>query len=468
MNLFYLYLCYFTFGWCLSFIGIATQFTMIDRLKLSPVEMTMAYGIISSPWCIKPLYGFISDRYIVFDWGRRRPYISVVGYLATCLYVFIPYFINSKTGFVLTLTTISGLICFSDVCADSITVELVKKEETKGATQTACWTARAIGTLTGSLFSGVVYSSVGAIDVFRLSAIFPFLMSILIWRLPINNKELKTPVLDTFIDNLKDQKQLALVFLLISIAPDYGDIYTYYLKSELGYKPSDFAWMSVSGSTSFLLATLTFNKFLLKKPFGIIIMVGIIGRTIFQCTQLLVVTGIFPYFWVVLCDGVAESFFQQLILMPLIIKAAEGCKDGVEGSIYAFLMSVCNFSDIVGTWFGGMLGSLLGVTQFHFDNILWLIVICVILNLVIPFVVILKTFSASPEEESFSDMPLDHTLEPEDPELLVSTVETSEIREENKRAMSANKVDFWGYRSPLWRKWGRMQDHSDLQRMQVK
>ena len=428
----------------------------------------MAYGIISSPWCIKPLYGYISDKYVIFDWGRRRPYISIVAYLATCMYVFIPYFIDSKVRFIIALTFISGLICFSDVCADSITVELVKMENVKGSTQTACWTARAFGTLMGSLFSGIVYSNVGAISVFRLSGIFPFLMSVLIWRLPINNKVNKAPVIDVFIDNLKEQKRLAIVFLLIAIAPDYGDIYAYYLKSELKYQPNDFAWMGVSSSLSFLLATITFNKFLLKKPFGAIIMVGIIGNTLFQCTQLLVVTGVLPYFWVVLGDGVAESFFSQMILMPLIIRAAEGCNEGAEGSVYAFLMSVCNFSDILGTWIGGFVASILGVTQYNFNNIVWLMIICIIFNLFIPFWVILNMFSASPEPEEFEDTPLDRTLEPEDPVMLESNVEMSEIRAENNKAMSASKPDFWGYRSPLWKTWGRTQDRSGLQRMQVK
>ena len=140
---------------------------MIDHLRFTPVAMTMSIGIMSAPWCVKPLYGFISDKYAVFDWGRRRPYISMSGLLAAFVYVYMHLFIQDKTWFVVALTFISGQLCISDVCADSITVELVKRETIKGDTQTKCWTARALGTLAGALLSGVAYDSLGAVGVFR-------------------------------------------------------------------------------------------------------------------------------------------------------------------------------------------------------------------------------------------------------------------------------------------------------------
>jgi hypothetical protein len=57
-----LYICYFTFGFCLSFGSIAMNFEMMEKLKFSPVEMTMSYGVIAAPWCIKPVFGLISSQ----------------------------------------------------------------------------------------------------------------------------------------------------------------------------------------------------------------------------------------------------------------------------------------------------------------------------------------------------------------------------------------------------------------------
>lgn len=463
MKLFYLYLCYFTFGWCLSFCGIATQFTMMDNLGFTPVEMSLSFGIISSPWCIKPLYGFISDKYAIFEYGRRRPYISMTSYLATVLYVFMNLFIKDKIWFVVALTCISSLICFSDVCSDSITVELVKTETVKGRTQSNCWIARATGTLIGSISSGIMYTTIGAIGVFRLSAIFPFLISICIWKLPKHEVPKKNlNVLDSLISNMRQQQNLAIIFLFMMIAPDYGDIYTYYLRKELNYTPYDFAWINVSASLSFLLATITFNQFLLKEKFGIVIMVGVFGSSIFKLTQLLVVTNIAPYFYIVLGDGVAESFFGQLTLMPLIVLAAKGCRDGVEGSVYALLMSICNLSNILGNWSGGFLAKLFNVTQTNFDNLIYVMIVGIVLDTIIPFVIILKMFSVFDQYEEIESDHMDHTLEPVDPEILYHTRETSVSLEENKRATLASKRVTWG-KQPWWLK----KDHTFVHSTEV-
>ena len=137
MQMLPLYFCYFSFGICLSLCAIATQFTMIDALGFSPSQMTYAYGFISLPWCLKPLYGFFTDSYEIFDWGKRRPYIAFSGLLTAFCYVYIPHFMKTGHSFVFILTVISFLICFSDVCADSITGELEKHNILKGNIQTA-------------------------------------------------------------------------------------------------------------------------------------------------------------------------------------------------------------------------------------------------------------------------------------------------------------------------------------------
>ena len=70
-----LYICYFTFGFCMTFGSIAMNFEMMESLQFTPVEMTMSYGVIAAPWCIRPVFGLVSDTFQIIDWGKRRPYI---------------------------------------------------------------------------------------------------------------------------------------------------------------------------------------------------------------------------------------------------------------------------------------------------------------------------------------------------------------------------------------------------------
>ncbi len=165
-NKMYLYLCYFTFGWCFAFSSIAVQFTMVNDLLLSPVEVSYSMALLTFPWCLKPFYGLISDIYQIFDWGNRRPYISIMLFFTSFLYIRIS--IHSKTIFIATLMAISWAVCYADVCADSIMVKIAKEEDKKGNIQSLCWASRAFGALIGACFGGITYTSIGAINVFRI------------------------------------------------------------------------------------------------------------------------------------------------------------------------------------------------------------------------------------------------------------------------------------------------------------
>lgn len=441
---YFLYLCYYTFGWCLSFSAIAIRFTMIDKLKMSPVETGYSMVLISSPWCLKPFYGMISDMFPVFDWGNRRPYISFGFYFASFLYVYMHHVIESKFWFSISLMFISWSICYADVCTDSIMVSMAKKEKVTGNIQSICWGYRALGTLVGALSGGVAYANLGAIPVFQICAAVPLVSSMLVWCLPRIQLKPSSQFFSRLWKNVLEQRELALLLFIVNIAPDYGQFYAYFLQKEMGYTPAQFSWLSVSGSLTFLLATITFNRCLLGYPLHKIIFIGLVGTYICRMAQLLVVLRIMPYFWIVLCDGVAESFFGTIILMPLIVLVSKGCKDGVEGSLYSMMMAISNLSGLCGNWLGTVMGYLLGVTRESFDNMKWFITISAFLEFIIPLAFILRKTSFFENEEQVDT--LDRTQEPEDPEILVSSKETSEIQEENKRAMSVNMVGFWGKR----------------------
>ena len=114
-------------------------------------------------------------------------------------------------------------------------------------------------------------------------------------------------------------------------------------------------------------------------------------------------------------------------MMPLIVKAAEGCNDGVEGSIYAILMSISNLSNICGDWFGGVLGALFDVTETKFDNLGCVMVVSITAGFFIPFLVILKSSSF-------------FSLHAKTSENKQATSENKQATSENKQATSANKL----------------------------
>lgn len=375
-----LYLCYFTFGFCMSFGSIAVDFEMMEDLKFTPVEMTMGYGIIAAPWCIKPFFGWISDTVPVFDWGKRRPYIFFCGMLLAYFYTLLPKFIVTKSSMLATMTAISMFMCFADVCADCITVDLAKVEKVKGKTQGSCWTARALGSLTGSSIGGIVYDAYGTKAVFQMMAIPSLLMALWIWQLEANRKPAPRTMCKQLWEAVYDKRVLAFSILLMSIGPNYGPFYTFFLRKELKFTPDDFQWISTAAGISFLCSTFIYQKILLSFDQIKLMKVSTLCYALCQLIQLIVVSKANTSMWIIVLDTVANSLFGMFMLLPMIIVVAHNANAGIEGTFYALMMSVSNLSGVLADELGGLFGNIVGVTRGNFDNMYLLIITCTLMD----------------------------------------------------------------------------------------
>ncbi len=62
---------------------------------------------------------------------------------------------------------------------------------------------------------------------------------------------------------------------------------------------------------------------------------------------------------------------RRIKWLPLLVLAAKMCPPGIEGTFFAFLMSVDNMGLLSSAWAGGVLLKVLGVTRSNF-RYLWL------------------------------------------------------------------------------------------------
>lgn len=85
-------------------------------------------------------------------------------------------------------------------------------------------------------------------------------------------------------------------------------------------------------------------------------------------------------------DDVVLSVLGQLAFMPTLVLAARLCPPGVEGTLFALLMSIYNGGGIVGSELGALLTRAMGVTEKDFTNLGMLITICNLSSLLpLPF-----------------------------------------------------------------------------------
>lgn len=62
--------------------------------------------------------------------------------------------------------------------------------------------------------------------------------------------------------------------------------------------------------------------------------------------------------------------------MPVLVLAARLCPEGMEATLFATLMSICNGGSVLGGLLGAGLTQVFGVTRDRFDNLAALIILC--------------------------------------------------------------------------------------------
>ena len=214
------------------------------------------------------------------------------------------------------------------------------------------------------------------------------IMATMIWKLDINTSSSPDNICKKLWKSVYKKRALAFSIFLISVGPNYGPFYTYFLRKELGFTPDQFQWITLSSAISFLISTFTYKSFLLKIHPLKLMRISCYCGVLCELFQLLVVTRINDSLWIIILDTVGQSLFGMWLIMPLIVVIAHNAKDGVEGTFYALLMAFSNLSNVVADELGGLIGNMIGVTRENFDNMAYLIILCAISDLFFQSVVI--------------------------------------------------------------------------------
>ena len=108
-----------------------------------------------------------------------------------------------------------------------------------------------------------------------------------------------------------------------------------------------------------------------------------------------------PDAWLAVGDDVALSVLGQVGFMPTLVLAARLCPPGVEGTLFALLMSIYNGAGIVGAEVGAALTAQLGVDETHFESLPTLLAACALSSLLpLPFLGLLDTIDDTESRSS--------------------------------------------------------------------
>jgi folate/biopterin transporter len=419
---------------------LAVTYFMKDELKLSPAEVAALGGITSLPWIIKPLYGFLTDGVPLFGY-RRRSYLGLAGVLGCASWLALGQGITDVTSATVAIVLGSASVAVSDVVADSIVVERSRRqpsaaaaEDTAGNLQSLCWATAAVGGVLSAYFSGSLLEVVSPRVVFAITAVFPLLISaasFLIDESPVGGPadEGRSPAsgdesmslgaqLRTLQATLMDPRiYLPVLFVFCwQATPTPDSAMFYFSTNELGFQPEFLGRVRLASSLAALVGVGVYRTWLKDVSVKAVILWTSLLSVPLSLTQLLLVThanralGI-PDQLFALTDSVvltvlgqvtcvparppAMAWFgsdvhfvpSQVAFMPTLVLASSLCPPGVEGTLFASLMSIYNAAGTLSSELGAGLTSLLGVTDTAFDRLPLLVLICSLSSLLpLPFI----------------------------------------------------------------------------------
>ncbi|XP_047338621.1 probable folate-biopterin transporter 2 [Impatiens glandulifera] len=378
-----------------ALLRVGTEFYMKDVQKVQPSEAQIYSGITNIPWIVKPIWGILTDVVPIFGY-HRSPYFIFSGALGIISMLFLS--MQKRLHLVMalvSLTASSAGAAIADVTVDACVAQNSGALPLLAADlQSLCALSSSIGSLLGFAFSGILVHLIGPKAVLGLLAI----PSGLVLSVGILLKEPYIPnfgyrqVTRKFIDAAKDmwttlkcpEVWRPCIYMFISLALSLnihqGMFYWYTdAKTGPGFSQETIGFIYSIGSVGSLLGAILYQYNLKDHSFRNLcfwtqLLFGLSGMLdLVLILRLNLKLGIPDYLFVVI-DVSVSHLIGRLKWMPLLVLSSKLCPPGIEGTLFALLMSIDNAGLLTASWAGGVLLHLLKVTRDKFDH-LWLAVL---------------------------------------------------------------------------------------------
>ncbi|PIQ87251.1 MAG: hypothetical protein COV74_01650 [Candidatus Omnitrophica bacterium CG11_big_fil_rev_8_21_14_0_20_45_26] len=344
------------FQGCLGIVGIALPL-FLRNMGFSVSKIAYFTSIMTVPWLFKIIYGSISDAYPIRG-KRRKPYLLFYAVAASLGWLLLSC-VPAKWWWLLLAALIAQLgFAGTDVVTDGIVVEH-SDEKTTQIYQSIAWGARSVGALLTGVMGGYLAAHLPYRVIFAVMGCLPLIILIAVLNYQENVcKDLARR--DGFLSSLVKSfkllftiRDLGLFCIILFISTLSGMFVVplfFYLKETLGFSELFLGSLSSITWGGAIVGCFLYLKFLnhlpLKKALYLAFGIGVVS--IISCLAIRSqLSSIMIYFM-----GGVLGYIGILPLMSTAAKLSH--KTGVEGSLFAILMSVHNIgvssSGILGGW----------------------------------------------------------------------------------------------------------------------
>ncbi|KAL3671258.1 hypothetical protein V7S43_003190 [Phytophthora oleae] len=399
-----------------SFTALAVNYFFKDQLGLQPTESQLLQMIVKVPWRVKPIYGILSDCLPLFGY-HRKSYMMLCSVLQTAatLMMAVPDLVTTPAIAVLMLMLQSLSVAVIDVVIDARVVEISRLDPENGANdlQSLSWIATSLGGMLGAFLSGPATDHLGVRGTFFAAALGP--ITTFMFSLFMEESRSTLSKRDFVSSASKQLRQLKTaictpvvwmcalwVFISHAISPAYTQILFFFSTDVLHFTPEFLGTVSAIGFIFLMTGTMLYNTFFTNVSFRKIFLVAQLCLALVSLVDVVLVTrsnlkvGI-PDKAFVLGDHVVADVIGRLKTMPIMVLCAKLCPRGIEGTLFALLMSISNVSYSVSEFWGAFVCDWMGITKDEYE-MLWLAIVLRSALKVVPIFFLFLIPSTDPQE----------------------------------------------------------------------
>ena len=348
-----------TYGSNPGLFGLPLTIYLKDSLRLSPAQLASFSSFIFIPWLIRPLYGMIGDAVSLFGYQFKSYFFICYAIVFAVLLGLSSFHLYTIFGLAIALFLVSLSIAFSDVLTDKIMVVQGKLLGNTARLQAAQWTALGFGKGLLYYISGWLAQKSNLSVAFLLTTIVPLIGIVATFLLLTDEKkQQKTVSFKTSFKSLwlavKSQQLLAVMGFIacleFTLVPPLVNYLIYYYKDSLNFDSQFIGTLGTFEAFANGLGALVFGIFAFRISRQLLLNLAI-GLTAVSTLGLLFIQNMQSAILV----SVFYGFFAMIAMLGVLEIAARACPVGVEGSVYALLMSVYNLVKQPGPILGGYL-----------------------------------------------------------------------------------------------------------------
>jgi predicted MFS family arabinose efflux permease len=353
---------YFIQGTNETAAGLVTQpvNSLLKGWGNSAAQITTFVAVLEMPWCLKPLFGLLTD-FVPLARYRRKSYLMAAGLLTSLCFLSIYYLLRLAPGIqsflLLGLFASTMAVTLGDVVLDALIIEAGQPRGITGRLQSVRWGASYLATIVTGSLGGKLCEERQEASAFLICgglALAAFVLSLVAVREPaeaIRDEDWRT-IRKSIGASLRSPTVIAVgAFLFAWHFNPFTPSVLYLHMTKTMRLSEEFYGQTISlVAIGSLAACIVYGVYCRRISMRILVPMAVIGGAVSTLAYGLMVDRMSAAI-----VSLLVGFTYMTANMVQCDLAARACPLHAAGTMFSIFMAACNLSTLLSTWLGGYL-----------------------------------------------------------------------------------------------------------------